>query len=80
MLSPEGGGLCSAILILLWLRSVLRTRRLHTSLNYERCASSDPLIAARGRAESVGDSRQFGNGFRLDLQNSVIKLRIAPRR
>ena len=31
-------------------------------------------------AESAGDSRQFGNGFRLDLRNSPINFRIAPRR
>src|SRR5208282_5240461 len=49
-------------------------------VNYKRCASCDRSLAARGMAESAGDSRQFGNGFRLDRRNSVINFRIASRR
>ena len=41
---------------------------------------SERSLAARGMPKSVGDSRQFGNGFRLDLRNSLINFRIAPRR
>ena len=47
--------------------------------NHKRCASSDRSLVGRG-TESAGDSHQFGNGFRLDRRNSVIKCRIAPRR
>lgn len=60
--------------------SVPKARHLHKGVDYKRCASSDRSLAARGMAESAGDSRQFENGFRLDLRNSPINFRIVPRR
>jgi len=47
-------------------------RSLTRVVNYKGWASSEGSLAAGGISESAGDSYQFGNGFRLDLRNSVI--------
>jgi hypothetical protein len=57
-----------------------KKRRSPTGSQLQTLRSIDRSLGAIGIAESAGDSHQFGNGFRLDLRNSSINFRIAPRR